>query len=94
MAICSQAEGDSLRVECQNQLRDSDNDGLYDIEEVSYGLNIFSSDSDKDGLSDKEELKKYHSNPRNPDTDGDGYKDGEEVVAGFNPVGGGKLKIK
>lgn len=42
-------------------------------------------DSDNDGLKDWEE-ELYHTNPRNPDTDGDGYLDGEEVDSGHNPL--------
>jgi len=29
---------------------------------------------------------KYHTDPLNPDTDGDGYTDGEEIAAGTNPL--------
>lgn len=42
-------------------------------------------DSDHDGLSnDLESL--YTTDPSNPDTDGDGYKDGEEVANGYDPL--------
>ncbi len=47
-------------------------------------------DIDKDGLSDDKE-KLYGSDPKNPDSDNDGFSDGEEVNGGFNPIGGGKL---
>ncbi|MFA6097999.1 MAG: hypothetical protein WCV50_04335 [Patescibacteria group bacterium] len=47
-------------------------------------------DSDGDGLSDLRE-KLYDADPKNPDTDGDGYLDGAEVDAGYNPNGTGKL---
>ena len=41
-------------------------------------------DSDNDGLPDwQEEL--YRTDPNNPDTDGDGYLDGQEVDLGRNP---------
>jgi hypothetical protein len=33
----------------------------------------------------------WHTDPLNPDTDGDGFKDGDEVKNGFNPLGPGKL---
>jgi hypothetical protein len=46
--------------------------------------NIFI-DSDQDGLSDQEE-KIYGTNSHNPDTDGDGYSDGVEVRAGYDPL--------
>ncbi|MEA3464242.1 MAG: hypothetical protein U9R14_04190, partial [Patescibacteria group bacterium] len=48
-------------------------------------------DSDDDGLNDLEEMSKYFTDPNNPDTDSDGYSDGEEVKAGYNPKGEGKL---
>lgn len=44
-------------------------------------------DSDHDGLSDELELK-LGTDPQNPDTDGDGYTDGEEVANGYNPLVG------
>jgi hypothetical protein len=50
-----------------------------------------SADSDHDGLTDDEETNKYHTDPRNFDTDGDGYQDGSEVKNGFNPNGPGRL---
>jgi competence protein ComGC len=55
------------------------------------GLSEKYPDSDKDGLSDFEEISKYNADPFNFDTDGDGYKDGDEVKNGFNPNGEGKL---
>lgn len=48
-------------------------------------------DSDSDGLIDREETEKYFTDPQLADTDGDGYKDGDEVKNGFNPRGEGKL---
>jgi len=47
-------------------------------------------DSDNDGLSDFSE-QMYDADPNNPDSDGDGFKDGDEVKNGFNPAGPGKL---
>ncbi len=49
-------------------------------------------DSDNDNLRDYEEKNIYHTDPLNPDTDGDGYADGAEVKAGYNPLGPGRLK--
>jgi hypothetical protein len=48
------------------------------------------SDVDKDGLTAAEE-RYYGTDPNNADTDGDGYKDGDEVKAGYDPLGPGKL---
>lgn len=47
-------------------------------------------DSDADGLAD--DLESYYdTDPNNPDTDGDGYLDGEEINNGYNPNGEGRL---
>ncbi len=51
---------------------------------------ITKKDSDLDGLPDEEEAK-YGTDSFNPDTDGDGWLDGEEVRNGYNPLGGGRL---
>lgn len=47
-------------------------------------------DPDKDGLTNSLEHF-YGTDPNNPDTDGDGVKDGDEVKAGCNPTGSGRL---
>ena len=47
-------------------------------------------DSDNDGLTDTQEVQ-YKTDQKNPDTDGDGFKDGDEVNNGYNPNGSGKL---
>ncbi|MFW9784491.1 MAG: zinc ribbon domain-containing protein, partial [Candidatus Heimdallarchaeota archaeon] len=39
-----------------------------------------------DGLMDGNEVQIYFTNPFNPDTDGDGYYDGIEVLWGTNPL--------
>ncbi len=49
-------------------------------------ISVAKQDVDKDGLTTLEE-KRYRTDPNNPDTDGDGYKDGDEVKAGFDPNG-------
>lgn len=43
-------------------------------------------DSDGDGLSDDDENGIYHTDPNNPDTDGDNVNDGREVANGTNPL--------
>jgi hypothetical protein len=43
-------------------------------------------DSDYDGLTDQGENQVYKTNPQNPDTDGDAYLDGAEVLSGTNPL--------
>ncbi len=49
-------------------------------------------DSDNDGLPDLEE-KIYGTNPHNPDTDGDGFLDGQEVANLYNPLKGNGSKL-
>ncbi|MFA5358874.1 MAG: hypothetical protein WC310_03590 [Patescibacteria group bacterium] len=71
--------------------KDSDSDGLTDQEEVTLGTDSFLADSDLDGLFDKEEVYIYKTDPLNSDTDGDGYKDGQEVKGGYDPNGPGRL---
>lgn len=53
-------------------------------------LAIANQDPDADGLFTNDELL-YSSSPADPDTDGDGFKDGDEVAAGYDPNGPGKL---
>lgn len=48
-------------------------------------------DKDQDDLDDFDELMIYNTNPLNPDTDGDGFSDGQEVDGGYNPNGEGRL---
>jgi hypothetical protein len=72
-------------------LSDSDKDELFDEDEEKIGTAPDKADSDDDDLNDYDEAYKYFTDPNSPDTDGDGYKDGEEVKAGYNPNGPGKL---
>lgn len=47
-------------------------------------------DPDGDGLTNLDEFS-VNTNPLNPDTDGDGFDDGREVLDGYNPLYQGKL---
>jgi hypothetical protein len=65
---------------------DFDNDGLSNLEEFQNNTDIYDHDSDGDGLTDITELRVYHTDPMNKDTDSDGYNDGDEVEKGTNPI--------
>ena len=81
---------------------DTDGDGHSDFEEINQGFSphnpqpvkLIDSDLDQDGLSDAWEIK-FKTNPSQADTDGDGFKDGEEADKGFDPakVGGARLDV-
>lgn len=43
-------------------------------------------DSDGDGIPDAREYFVYHTDPNNPDTDGDGMNDGDEATLGTDPT--------
>jgi hypothetical protein len=43
-------------------------------------------DSDNDGLTDYLEKTFFHTDMNNPDTDADGYKDGDEIYYGYSPL--------
>jgi lipoprotein-anchoring transpeptidase ErfK/SrfK len=50
-------------------------------------------DTDNDGLSDIEETTLYHTNPKNSDTDGDGFTDDLELRNGYSPRHAGAVKL-
>jgi len=49
-------------------------------------------DSDQDDLTDEMEAF-YGTDPNNPDTDGDGFNDGDEVMRGYDPLLPGEAKL-
>lgn len=71
---------------------DADHDGLTDREEALYGTNSYATDTDGDGLTDRDETKVFSTDPINPDTDGDSFPDGAEVINGYDPKGPGRIK--
>ena len=80
---------------------DTDDDGYSDFIELNSGfsplnpirIKLEDSDFDEDGLSDKMELN-FQSDLSNPDTDEDGYKDGDEVSNGYDPTKAGSIKME
>lgn len=65
---------------------DSDNDGLYDKEEMLLGTDRLNSDTDGDGLTDGSEVNTYGTDPLCVDTDGDTMIDSWEITYSFNPL--------
>jgi len=80
---------------------DSDGDGYTDEEELRNGYSpwhgegkrLRDMDSDSDGLWDDWELA-LQTDRLNPDTDGDGYKDGGEMAHGYDPRSGAQHKLE
>ena len=64
---------------------DIDEDGLTNLEEVTYGTDNCTVDTDGDSLTDYEEIKEYKTNPLSRDTDGDGADDNDEINNGTDP---------
>lgn len=55
----------------------------------------YSVDSDLDGLTDEGERQLFKTDPNNPDTDGDGYFDGAEILNSSDPLdGNSSLDVK
>lgn len=51
-------------------------------------LKGYEADDDRDGLTLREE-EYWRTDPKNPDSDGDGFLDGEEVASGHHPLTAG-----
>ncbi len=77
---------------------DTDGDGILDEDEISiYGTDPNKADTDGDGINDSQELALWGSNWNvdydgdglinllDPDSDGDGYADGQEIDNGLDP---------
>src|SRR2546423_718695 len=62
----------------------SNSNNLIAANTVGIEQNLLDKDSDNDGLKDWEETL-WKTDPHNPDTDGDGTPDGQEVKEGRNP---------
>jgi hypothetical protein len=54
-------------------------------EQAARNIRLLLDDPDNDGLPTLSEINR-NTNPYNADTDGDGYKDGEEILAGHDPT--------
>lgn len=70
---------------------DGDNDGFLFVDMGPYEFLNRSADSDRDGLFDADELGVHHTDPLNPNTDGDPQPDGREIVADTDPTDRGSF---
>lgn len=59
--------------------RDTDADGIPDLEEEARGTSPLSADTDKDKLQDKAEIETHRTDPLKEDSDFDGLSDGDEI---------------
>ena len=70
-----------------------DAEDLSDVIKEIFGVfDLTKGDSDLDGLTDDME-DHYGTDINNPDTDGDGYPDGDEVDNGYDPLVPGDAKL-
>lgn len=72
------------RTEENNLEKDTDKDGLTDLQEKEFGTDPRNRDTDRDGISDGSEVNRFGSNPLSTDTDGDGYSDNQEILNAFS----------
>jgi hypothetical protein len=60
---------------------------------LAFPLGVYAIDSDEDGITDELEVSMYYTDPKNPDTDGDGYPDGTEVLHDYSPHAGNATRL-
>ena len=68
-----------------DSLLDRDFDGLSNLGEFTNHANPLVADTDEDGLNDGDEVNSHGTDPANPDPDGDGFTDAEELAGGTDP---------
>ena len=75
-------------TDASDAARDSDGDGLTNLQEFTARTLPNNADTDGDGANDGAELNRAGgaTDPLKPDTDGDGLLDGAEAAAGTNPL--------
>lgn len=88
------SDTDEINIYKTNQNNsDTDGDGFSDWAELNNGFSPLDKknkkleevDFDGDGLSDRMELK-FKTDLKNPDSDSDGFKDGDEIKTFHNPL--------
>ncbi len=83
-AMALRAKRDLESFSNSNRPADTDNDGVYDFAEPSFGTIVGDSDTDNDGLLDGYEIFVSGTSPSNPDTNGDGINDGQDNTNDFS----------
>jgi len=73
----------SVRLGYETQWKQVMEHEYFQLQDELKGLRV---DSDADGLRDYLEENVYNTDKDKADTDGDGYTDGEEVEAGYDPT--------
>ena len=78
----SSAKSDSIDLQLNpaDTDLDEDNDGLSNAEEYENGTDAALADTDADGINDFLEVKIFHTNPNNQDTDSDGLIDSRDPL--------------
>lgn len=88
-------QNDNENINDSSNSNDNENSNLNENTNINTNINANvnvkkAADSDIDGLSAAEEII-FGTKVDKPDTDEDGYKDGAEVISGYNPMGSGTL---
>ncbi len=76
----------NLNLNANDSLVDDDNDGINNLEELTYHTNPNKYDTDGDGLGDGEEIFFYLTNATYWDSDYDQVGDGDEIALGMDPL--------
>jgi hypothetical protein len=88
--VCENNEGDCFFVRvlaAANQVQDAEVCAVLDPKRsAECRAQVLVNDPDLDGIDSTQEIVLYGTNPRNPDTDGDSFLDGQEINAGYDPL--------
>ncbi|MFH0805156.1 MAG: hypothetical protein V1916_03095 [Patescibacteria group bacterium] len=91
-ASANQNENGNANLNANTNKNENGNANLNANQNLNIIINSSTLDTDNDGLTDEQE-EIWGTDPKNPDTDGDGFKDGDEIKNGFNPLKAGGAKL-